>query len=74
MGESKWREGKVRRARSPVPVRHLPARAPGRLALLGWRASLKWQAGIRILDFLLCWSRLFGFLVFSAGNGLDKVR
>jgi len=23
----------------------LPARAPGRLALLGWRASLQWQAG-----------------------------
>jgi hypothetical protein len=23
----------------------LPARAPGRLALLSWRASLQWQAG-----------------------------
>jgi hypothetical protein len=24
----------------------MPARAPGRLALLSWRASLRWQAGL----------------------------
>jgi len=32
---------------SPGPAFQLglPARAPGRLALLSWRASLQWQAG-----------------------------
>jgi len=30
---------------------YLPARAPGRLALLGWRASSQWQAGLKNRSF-----------------------
>ena len=33
----------------PANPCNLPARAPGRLALLGWRASSQWQAGLRNL-------------------------
>ena len=49
----------------PIPVKvefdeyYLPARAPGRLALLGWRASLQWQAGLKnksfVFDFKILW-------------------